>query len=160
MPDLQKEQQGWLKSSTDFLVAAKTLASGSGAVAPIVHNAWQSIENGLKVFQEDHTIHLGHDFGKITRYLVTHNALTNDDVAHIGPDLATASGSVTYSDTKYPGDNPAYWDSLPRTQITNIISSSERIHDFVLTKIGISKKDWWDWWSGSAVSEEKTKSAT
>lgn len=148
-----------MKSSTDFLFAAKTLAKASGAASVVVHNAWHCIENGLKTLQPDHTIRLGHDFGNITRYLVRHNVLTENDVAQIGPYLATASGSVTYNDTNYPGENASYWNSLPRTDITKAISASEAIHDFVLIKIGAPKKDWRDWWSGSTMTEQKAKSA-
>jgi len=157
LPELPKKQYYWLKSSTDLLSSSKTLANASGAFSPIVLIAWQSIENGLKTLAPNADIrdqkNMGHDFGKITRYLVGNNILTDNDLTQIGPHLATASGSATYSDTKYPGDNPSYWDSLTRTQVTNVVSAAESVHDFVLAKLEIPKKDWWDAWSGSTAKK-------
>ena len=141
-----------------YIAAGETLANASGAAQPIVLCAWQGVEDCLKALSVGHTIPQTHDLGRITDHLLANNILKSDDMTQLSSDFSTVTGNSTYSDTKYPDNNPSYWGSLPRSDITNTISAAERIHDFVVVKLGLPKTDlWYAWNSKNPATEEKLK---
>lgn len=86
--------------------------------------------------------------------------MSSSDLVQLSSDLAALSGSVTYNDTKYPGDNPTYWDTLPSKDITKAVRASQHIQNFVLQKLGIFRVDSWSAWEPkSATTEQKNRSA-
>lgn len=143
MVDEKKKQQEWLNFGRDYLVAARTLANASGAAAPIMHCAWQAVEDDLKALSVGHTIPTTHDLGEITNHLLANSILKPSDLTQLSSDFSTVTGNSTYSDTKYPDNNPSYWSSLPRSSITNAISAAEHIHSFVLETTGCSQLNYW-----------------
>ncbi len=109
--------------------------NASGAAAPIVHMAWQSVENGFKTLSVGHNIPQTHDIGQLMDHLRDNNLLGLDDISQLSRDAAIISGSRTYNATRYPESGPGYWSSRPREEIADVVLAAERIYHLVEVKV-------------------------
>ncbi len=144
--DSERERQDWFRFGGIYFEGAAKLLNASGSAPPIVHLAWQAVENDMKSLAVGHgNIPITHNLGHLMNHLRDSNVLTPTDLSQLSSDMAIVSGSRTYNDARYPENNPSYWYALPREQVTEVVLAAERIHKFTQTKIGLSDsaEAWW-----------------
>ena len=126
----------WLNRGEGYLNAAKTICDASGSAPVIAHDAWMASENSLKALSTSYPIRT-HDLGEVLDFLQSNSKVTSQEISQIAPALAAVTGSNTYSATKYPDDDPHYWESRKLQEIRDAVNGAQRIHLFVRGKLGL-----------------------
>jgi len=80
----------------------------------------------MKALSVEHNFPITPDLWEISN-LIRSNVLTSNDLNRLSPDFRIATGSANYNETEYPDNNPSYWSSLSRKNITNAISAATMI---------------------------------
>jgi hypothetical protein len=79
-----------------------------------------------------------HDLDNVTRHLLANSVLNNSDHEWLKPLYAHVTGSANdYSEARYPGKDPGYWDGITQDQLRQALDAGSSIQAFVMKKLQI-----------------------
>src|SRR5438552_9285406 len=130
-----RSPQDWLKTAADYAAGARKLCDAGGPAAPIVHLAWQSAEVSLKALAVGHNIPIEHDLSNVISHLKDNSRITTEEVALLAPYLVAITGSAGYDATRYPINEPSFWDRKSRQSLTEAAKGADVVLSFVTSKL-------------------------
>ncbi len=125
----------WLDRGEEYLNSARTLCDASGSKPVIANDAWIASEDSLKALGTAYPKRGNHDLGKVLGFLQSNGRITSQEISQIAPALAAVTGSHDYGATKYPSNDPNYWESRTPKEIRDAVNGAGQIHAFVRVKL-------------------------
>jgi HEPN domain-containing protein len=136
----EEERKRYLQWAEDYRSAAKrALESSSPSKQVVGYLNWHAAELSLKALAIGHGIPTEvrpHDLDNVTRHLLNNSVLSNSDYEYLKPLYARVTGSANdYSEARYPGKDPGYWDRITQDQLKQALDAGSSIQSFVVEKL-------------------------
>jgi len=141
MAGLEEERKRYLRYASDYLDGANKAFDMGAAPQIIGHLNWTGAELSLKALAVGHNLptHDGHDLDVVARHLVANGKISQKEYdSFLRPMYARITGSAAdYSEARYPGKNPGYWQSMTGQQLQQILDAGIGVFDFAKKKLNI-----------------------
>ena len=140
MSSEENERKRYLKWAGEYSRAAKMALDSKLAPQVIGHLNWVGVELSLKALAVGHTMPQDHELDAVTNHLLGNHCVTHQEYANeLKPLYAHITGSAaSYSEARYPGKNPGYWDNVTSEQLEHALDAGSSVHEFVKKKLNIS----------------------
>jgi HEPN domain-containing protein len=129
----------WLLKAKGFIENAKLIVEHSqatGSRAPGVGwLAWQGAENSLKAVCTGHTLRKSHDLSEVMKHIKANHLINSAELANISAAAQIVTGSATYNNTRYPENNPKWWESRTQEQLIEVTKAAQSIYEICAKKV-------------------------